>query len=96
MGRGCCYADTRKICTADVTKEIRSSFPGAAVFCTPRSCLFHFTHSTLFIFDFFSSCGTAGSVLTCGFHVKNTLLWWGCEPEGVGAKYIYIYMTQEK
>lgn len=96
MGRGCCYADTRKICTADVTKEIRSSFPGAAVFCTPRSCLFHFTHSTLFIFDFFSSCGMAGSVLTCGFHVKNTLLWWGCEPEGVGAKYIYIYMTQEK
>lgn len=48
MGRGCCYADTRKICTAYETKEIRSSLPRAAVcfflFFTSCSCWFNRPH----------------------------------------------------
>lgn len=52
-----------KICTAaDVTKEIRSSFPRAAVFCTPCSFISHVaTHFCLMwltwqCFDMWFSC----------------------------------------
>lgn len=97
MGRGCCYADTRKICTADVTKEIRSSFPGAAVFCTPRSCLFHFTHSTLFIFDFFLHVAWLAVFWLVVFMLKIHCCGGDVSPRGWGQNiYIYIYIWHKK
>lgn len=65
-----------KICTADVTKEIRSSFS--------KSC--SLLHSSFFFFLRFisthiSSRGTLGSTLTCGSRLENTPLRFGSAPE---------------
>lgn len=81
MGRGCCYADSRRICTADVTKEIRSSFPRAAVFLSLALCLSLFisSHSLLHIF-WVASFGVLDMWFLCWEYVIVVGLWaWEAE-----------------
>lgn len=66
-----------KICTADETKEIRSSFAGAAAFFSLLA-LVRFISTHLFSSP---SLGTLCSILTCGPHVHNALMQWGCKLE---------------
>lgn len=60
-----------KICTADVTKEIQSSFAGAAVFCTDG-----FVRVRARVRACACVCVCAHTILTFAFHV-GALLWNG-------------------